>query len=271
MTSAPALREAAIRLLGPCEITADLGTAVAQVTTTSGSSFVIKHHGSRAKHDREVHAYRHWTRALGPAVPELVAADHSARIIITTAIPGQPCPAGATPAVFGQAGALLRRFHDAEPPGDLPWYRSWLQERGRYWSGQARTLLSDSDADLLTSHLAALRSGPAPRGGPCHLDFQPRNWIVGPSGGVWIIDFEHSRIDVSTRDFVRLHFHVWPTRPDLHDAFLDGYGRRLTTAEDELIWHLGALDALTSLARGRQTANEKLTAAGLTTLRQISR
>jgi Ser/Thr protein kinase RdoA (MazF antagonist) len=269
MTIRPALREAAIRLLGTFEVTAIMGTAVARVIAASGAEFVIKQHGSRAKHDREVHAYRHWTRGLGPSAPELVVIDDPAMIIITTALPGEPCPGERTADTFRQAGALLRRFHDMEPPIELPWFRDWVQDRGRHWTGQARTLLSDADTGVVASHLAALCDGPVLRGSPCHLDFQPRNWLVSQSGDVSLIDFEHSRIDLTARDFVRLRFRVWAARPDLQDAFFDGYGRPLTKDEDELVWHLGALDALTALVRGHQTGDQELTASGLATLQQL--
>lgn len=269
MTNTPGLREAAVRLLGTCEVTASMGAAVARVTAGGGAEFIIKQHGSRAKHEREVHAYRHWTRALGPFAPELVAIDDPAMVIITTALPSGSWPGERTAATFRQAGALLRRFHDAEPPIELSWFRDWLQDRGRHWASQARTLLSDAAAETVASHLAALGRGPVLRGSPCHLDFQPRNWLVSQSGDVSLIDFEHSRIDLTARDFVRLRFRIWTARPDLQDAFFDGYGRPLTEAEDELVWHLGALDALTALARGNQTGDQELTASGLATLRQL--
>jgi|HubBroStandDraft_2_1064218.scaffolds.fasta_scaffold12006_2 hypothetical protein len=269
MTITPALHEAAIRLLGACEPSATMGTSVARVTTAIGTEFIVKQHSSRANHDREVHAYRHWTRALGPSAPKLVATHNPAMIIITTALPGEPCPGEGTAAMFRQAGALLRRFHDAELPIEIPWFRGWLQDRGRYWSSHARTLLSGAEVGVVVSHLAALCEGPVLRGSPCHLDFQPRNWLVGQSGNVSLIDYEHSRIDLNVRDFVRLRFRVWRARPDLQDAFFEGYGRLLTEDEDELVWHLGALDALTALARGHQTGDEELTAAGLATLRQL--
>ena len=83
------------------------------------------------------------------------------------------------------------------------------------------------------------------------------------SPGTALIDFEHARSDLPARDLVRLRFRVWPSRPDLRDAFFDGYGRRLTDAEDELIWHLGALDALTALARGHQTGDRARLRPGL--------
>src|SRR5450631_3966230 len=172
MTITPALREAARRMLGPCEVTAIVGTAVARVTVASGE-----------------------------------------KIVITTALPGQPYPGEGTAAIFRQAGALLRRFHDAGPPSELVWFHDWLQDRARYWTSQAGTLLSGADAGVVTSHLAALCEGPVPRGSPCHLDFQPRNWLVNQAGDVSLIDFEHSRIDLTARDFVRLRFRIWAARP----------------------------------------------------------
>ena len=48
------------------------------------------------------------------------------------------------------------------------------------------------------------------------------------AGDVSLIDFEHARINLPARDFVRLRFRIWAARPDLRDAFLDGYGRPLT-------------------------------------------
>jgi Ser/Thr protein kinase RdoA (MazF antagonist) len=256
-------------MLGPCEVTAITGSAVAQVTTARGNKFVVKQHGSQVKHDREVHAYRHWTHVLGSAAPELVAVHAPAKIVITTALPGQPCSGEGTAGISRQAGALLRHFHNAGPPCELAWFHDWFQDRARHWTGQARTLLSDADAGVVASHLAALGEAGVLRGGPCHLDFQPRNWLVSQSGTVSLIDFEHSRIDLPARDLVRLRFRVWPSRPDLRDAFFDGYGRPLSEAEDELVWHLSALDALTALARGHQTGDQQLTTSGLATLQQL--
>ncbi|HEY2265353.1 MAG TPA: NUDIX domain-containing protein [Streptosporangiaceae bacterium] len=99
-------------------------------------------------------------------------------------------------------------------------------------------------------------------GQPCHLDFQPRNWLIGRQGGVSVVDFEHARIDLPARDLVCLRFRLWPGRPDLRDAFLDGYGGPLSPAEDRLTWHLGALDALTAFARGYENADADLVAVG---------
>jgi Phosphotransferase enzyme family len=264
------LPKAAAQLLGqPCKVTAVLAGAVARIATTSGEEFVVKQHLNRPLHEREVHAYRCWTRALGASTPRLVAVDDPAMIIVTSALPGGPGSGDLTPFVHRQAGALLRRFHDAEPPCALTWFRDWLRKRAGHWTSRAAMLLSAADARIIDSHLAALSRMGVPTGGPCHLDFQPRNWLIGRSGDVSLIDFEHARIDLPARDLVRLRFRIWAGRPDLRDAFLDGYGRPLTHAEDQLIWHLGALDALTALARGHENADPELTAAGRTTLRML--
>jgi Ser/Thr protein kinase RdoA (MazF antagonist) len=269
VTTSAVLLQAAKRLLGSCEVTAVLGDAVVRVRDARSQEYVVKQHGSRPKHDREVHAYQHWTAALGPAAPRLIAADSATMTIVITTLPGQPCSGDPTAAMHHQAGALLRRFHDTEPARELPWFSGWLDDRIRHWTSQAKTLLSGEDATVVDSHLAALTMIGVPRGVPCHLDFQPRNWLVDESENLALIDFEHARTDLPARDFVRLRFRVWPSRPDLQDAFFDGYGRRLTDAEDELVRHLGALDALTALARGRQTGDPTLTTSAHTTLGQL--
>ena len=77
---------------------------------------------------------------------------------------------------------------------------------------------------------------------------------------------------------------VWSDRPDdftvcrqglpdrpirIDTLFLGGYGRPPSPAEDRLTWHLGALDALTALARGHENADPELVAIGRDTLRQL--
>lgn len=269
MSVAQSLRETAARLIGPCEVIKVHGSAVARVFAGNGREYVVKKHASRIKHDREVHAYRHWTSVLGASAPELVATDTAALTIITTALPGHQHPGVLTPPAHCRAGALLRCFHDAEPPRQLTWYHDWLRGRSALWIAQARAFFSASELALVTGHLTALQQAAAPTGVPCHLDFQTRNWLLDQAGGLYLIDFEHSRVDFPLRDLVRLRFRVWPTRPYLRDAFLTGYRRDLTEADAEMLRHLGALDALTALARGHKTGDARLIASGYSTLRQL--
>lgn len=270
MTGPVGLRRAATRLLGPCELIAVLAEKVIRVETVPGDEFVVKQHLNRTLHEREVHAYRHWTTALGLSAPVLVAVDDAAMIIVTSALSGaSPRSSDLTPDVYCRAGLLLRRFHEAEPPVTMPGYRDWLRERAAHWASRAAPLLTPDDKTVIRDHLAAIGQADILSGSPCHLDFQPRNWLIGSPGDVSVIDFEHARIDLPARDLVRLRFRTWPGRPDLRDAFLAGYGRPLSSADDRLTWHLGTLDALTALARGHENTDPELVAVGRDTLRQL--
>ena len=65
---------------------------------------MVKQHLNRTLHEREVHAYRHWTTALGPSAPVLIAVDNAAMIIATSALPGaSPETSDLTPDVYRQA------------------------------------------------------------------------------------------------------------------------------------------------------------------------
>ena len=105
--------EVAKRVLGSCEVTAVLGDAVVRVRDARSQEFVVKQHGTRSKHDREVHAYRHWTAALGSSAPRLIAADSAATTVVITTLPGQPCSCDSKAAINHQADVLLRRFQTA--------------------------------------------------------------------------------------------------------------------------------------------------------------
>jgi hypothetical protein len=269
MTALQAALEAAARLMGPCEVMQALGPAVARISARSGEEYVVKKHADRDKHDREVHAYRYWTPALGSSAPRLVAADAPALTIVTTALDARPYPGPLTAAAHHHAGTILRRFHDAAPPRPLPGYRDWLRDRAAYWTARAASFINAADLGNATAHLTALQQAADPDGVPCHLDFQPRNWLLGPAGHLYLVDFEHARTDLPLRDLVRLRFRVWPAHPDLKDAFLNGYGHDLTSSDTETLQHLGALDALTAIARGNQNHDAQLIQYAQSTLRQL--
>ncbi|HEY2265354.1 MAG TPA: hypothetical protein VGI96_22205 [Streptosporangiaceae bacterium] len=125
-------------------MTTVLTEAVIRVKNASRDEFVIKQHRNRAMHEREVHAYRHWTATLGPSAPVFAAVDDAAMIIATSVVPGaSPDPDDLTPDVYRQAGVLLRRFHEAESPAALPWYQDWLRERAAHWASRGRAAADD--------------------------------------------------------------------------------------------------------------------------------
>lgn len=270
-----ALHRFAEQALGPCEVAASPAGSpgsgfVFRIRDSRGREYVAKRHTTASKHAREVHAYRHWAPALGAGTAQLVAADAQTMTILITALPG--CPAGGPGDdryCHRQAGALLRLFHDAEPAQPLPGFQHWLHDRIFWWHQQSASLLSAEDQRVIDHHLTALRALGAPDGGPGHFDFQPRNWVVDRDGTVRVIDFEHARIGLQARDFTRLHFRYWASRPRLRDAFFDGYQRWPTAAEQQAVINCGAIDALTALARGAQTGDSTLVSHGRATLARL--
>lgn len=265
------LRSFAEQILGPCELITPprASECVAWIRDALGRDYVAKCHPSAEKHRREVRAYRCWAPALGTRAARLVSADPATMAILVTALPGHACQGPGDITAHRQAGALLHLLHDAEPPRPLDGFQHWLTSRISWWFERSGSLLRAGDKQAIDQHLAALHALGAPDGGPCHLDYQPRNWLLDQAGTLRVIDFEHARIGLQARDFVRLQFRFWASRPDLRAAFFDGYGRSLTEEENQIIRHCGAIDALTALVRGTEAGDAAMIAHGRATLRQL--
>lgn len=272
----PAMAEFCRAALGPCVVAthpqADHNRHLASVRDERGRGYVAKRHTNQDKHEREVQAYNRWVPVLGELTPQLVATDPDLPAILLTAIPGASASNLGTPgqaSVHRQAGRLLRRLHEAEPAKPLPDFAQGLADRVDWWLGRNPGLLTTDEERLVRRHVAALGELPPPIGVPCHLDYQPRNWLVDATGMLRLIDFEHSRIDAVPRDLVRLEFRYWRKRPDLRDAFLEGYGRPLSETEQRTQRYCAAVDVVTCLARGRETGDHLLAAHAQTTLREL--
>jgi Phosphotransferase enzyme family/Sulfotransferase family len=255
------------------------GSEVLQIRDSHGAEFIVKRHLNRRKYRREVHAYTEWVHALGDRAPRLIAAEPAVPAIIMTLIAGQPAARSATrdPLKPGmeadnhrQAGELLRRLHSAPTGRSVPEPAMTLSQRLAHWLPDARLFLAPEDLDLVsrcTVDLAAADSLPMV---PCHLDYQPANWMIDPSGFLRVIDFEHARLDITIRDLVRLEYRHWTGRPELREAFFDGYGRPLSYQEQALLRACAAIDAVTAVVRGITSKNLALTSHGNRTLRRLS-
>jgi Ser/Thr protein kinase RdoA (MazF antagonist) len=228
------------------------GTVVLRAATATGE-VIVKLHRGLDRHRQEVHAYQHWTPALRGRTPRLLASTEDPPAIVITALPGRTLAEADLPPqreveAHRQAGELLRRLHAAVPSRTEPDMTAWLAERGEYWLALGREIIPARRQAEIRAHLTALSDlGPIPAV-PCHLDYTPRNLLVGQSDQVGVIDFEHARYDLAARDLVRLATRTWPTRRDLEHAFLDGYGP-LDALDHQIIEHCSYLDALTSGVR----------------------
>ena len=80
------------------------------------------------------------------------------------------------------------------------------------------------------------------------------NWLV-TSDGIWsgVIDFEFSYWGVRVADFTRYPDWDWMVRPDLVEAFFDGYGRSFTPQEEQQCLVAYAQYALNAIVWGGRT------------------
>jgi len=229
------------------------GTVVLRATTKSGEVIVKRHRGPE-RHRQELHAYQHWTPALHGRAPRLLAASEDPPAIVITALPGSPlATAGLTAAqeveAHGQAGELLRVLHHSGPAQIEPDITTWLAERGEPWLTLAVDILPAARRAEIRAHLRELAQLGPILAVPCHLDYTPRNLLATDTGQVAVIDFEHARYDLAARDLVRLATRTWPARPDLEEAFLQGYGP-ISDQDLQVIEHCSHLDALTAAVTG---------------------
>ncbi|MFG3301517.1 phosphotransferase enzyme family protein [Micromonospora chersina] len=236
------------------------GTRALRASTGPHGEVIVKAHRSPERHTQEVHAYRTWIPALGDRAPRLLAATDDPPAIVVTALPGVPLTRRlldreAEQEAYRQAGQLLKTLHAAEPPRLEPDWTAWLAERAEYWIHHAGDQIAASYRAEVRARMRALRDlAPLPAM-PCHLDFMPRNMIYSDDGIVGLIDFEHSRYDLTARDLVRLATRVWPRRPDLRTSFLEGYGE-LTATDQAVIRHCVHIDVLTKLPLQHDGAQE---------------
>ncbi|SDG83933.1 Ser/Thr protein kinase RdoA involved in Cpx stress response, MazF antagonist [Sinosporangium album] len=259
------------RHLGP--VTAitriDLPPYVQFLEDASGERSVLKHHSSPVRFETEARAYTAWAPALGDHAPHLIAADPGSQCLLLTAVSGHRPSQGppGSPAerhAHHAAGHVLRLLHQAFPgPHPNSDVSAYLAERMRWWATRAHhaSLITASELHALLRRADEL-DGIVVDSAICHLDYQPRNWIIGPGRDVIAVDFEHTRLDARIRDFARLHHRHWRQAPALRDAFFDGYGHHPSPEEQELLHRFEALEAVTALVRGYETNAPKLVAHG---------
>jgi hypothetical protein len=277
MTDATACHALAQRTLGPITIDpkANLPANIMAFVDSRGRRHLAKRHTSRDRYARELYAYTHWVPAIQYWAPHLITADPDHLILLLTEVPGVPASLvalgdDAEQAVYRAAGSVLRRLHDSAPPEYSHQMAVTLAERTSLWVGRAGALLNAGERRLLLEHADAIAAEPVEIRF-CHLDFQPRNWVIDDQGTVRLIDFEHARLDARIRDIARMAHRYWPQRPDLYHAFIQGYGVLLNEHDRLLLYHFGALEVATALVRGHETDDTELTMQGRALLGWLAR
>ncbi len=246
------------------------GSRVWRLAGPGGGTWYLKRHRGAKFHDREVAAYRSWVPALGARAPRLVAADTAARAVVVTALPGHPLRGmvldAADEAHVQQAGRLVGVLHRSAPERSAA-AATAADKIKRHLDG-ARPYLAAGDEDRVLALARAYADLPKPMLVPTHGDLQYRNVLLDGDGEPLLFDFERSEYNTATRDMVRLS-DTWTGRPDLRAAFLDGYGRALTPAEELRLDCESAFDAVSGIAYGTSHDDPEVTERGHRTLRRL--
>lgn len=277
------LAELAHRTVGDYVAVADRSwprenSVVWEIADSDDRRWFVKQHPTPLFHAREVTAYREWTPALGPLrAPVLRGVDSDARAIVMSGLSGRIIKTLALDVtdereVYRQLGELVRRLHEAVPRQDDLAGVGRVTDRVEEHLRRASGLVDAADAALVRRHAACLADIasllPAM---PSHGDLQPRNVIWdGTRRIVALIDFERAEFSPAVRDLVRLEYGPWDGRPDLREAFLVGYGRRLSDTEEQALACFAAIDAISGLQWGTRHGDGHLVVRARRTLVRLA-
>ncbi|MFA5552093.1 MAG: aminoglycoside phosphotransferase family protein [Trueperaceae bacterium] len=284
-------------LLAARDVSWDHGESEVWALTAEGGRAVVKVHRQARKFRNERAAYTDWLPQLRPrlepgtCVPELLAVhDEHPRALLLGLAEGEPLDARQTTpqleaAVHERAGRFLRSLHgidlhDADP---MPLADAY-ELRLRAWIKRAAGIFPEAVTGAVSSALAETLPFVAGQARvACHRDFTPRNWLVplgdqpdwspaasagerADGGVLTVIDFEHSQPDLYLTDLLRLWVGAWRRRPDLRSSFLKGYGRSLTSAEEEALRGLAAFWAFSTVVWASEHRDGAFERAGWKTL-----
>ncbi|MER5372630.1 aminoglycoside phosphotransferase family protein [Streptomyces sp. NPDC002553] len=255
-----------------------------RVRTHQGEVFV-KLYPSTEKYEREVKGCEHAARALaGTEAPHLLASDPQRPAVVLSALPGRvvrglPLEQAEEQRVHRLAGDLLRRWHDADEPISYREHQRIMESVAAQADEAAMILerlgdqLSPAEQDLVSDAAHDLPDlAPALPLAYRHGDYSPRNWLWDEAAGHHgLIDFEESAPGLAVEDLVWLCGAAWPTRPDLRDAFLTGYGRLLSPTEQRALVLLTARLGVSYLSTGLTKTDRILIDRGRTVLQHMVR
>jgi aminoglycoside phosphotransferase len=249
-------------VMGPVEVMSDHSkvhggheSATCRFRTSIGFCY-LKVHQTLSHWHSEVHAYERWARAFGHFAPTLLAVrDETPLALVISELPGDivegiPLSLVQERAVWRAAGAALVVLHELGPgecfgpclrDGTYAEAPAW--NAGKYLVRQLKSqvehavrgeYINDDELAILHAVFDLIPAFEGEHPVPCHRDYCAANWLVDKQGA-WagVIDFEFARWDVRVADFSRDPNWSWIHRPDLVDAFFEGYGRSLTSIEEQ--------------------------------------
>lgn len=267
-------------------------SSISRLRTSSGFCY-LKVHEQRDTWAQELHGYERWADAFEGFAPSLLGVHEEAPLaLIIGELPGAvlkdvDLPVEQERAVWRSAGQMLAQLHgyaeghffgpcrrDGSPAGEV------FGDAVEYVSSSLeREIEKANQFDYLRENeLAVLRSAQGKSAAfadeppiPCHRDYCPYNWLVDERGE-WcgVIDFEFAHWDIRVADFSRYPDWEWIDRPDLLDAFFEGYGRALTPAEAEQRLVAYAQYALSAITWGMEASYFGFVEEGRQALKELA-
>ena len=285
-------------VVGPFDLVSDesrdhpgLRAASWRLRTPAGDCYV-KAHRDPSHWAQEVHGYERWVPAFGDYAARLLAVrDREPLALVVSALPGgvleeARLSAAQERVVWRTAGRALVALHDlavgecfgpcrrdgtcaGAPIDDAGAYVSsdldvWLER------GVPAGYLDDDEVAIVRAARGLIPAFQGERPVPCHRDYCPANWLI-TGDGAWagVIDLEFAHWDVRVADFARYPGWEWIGRPDLIEAFFEGYGRPLTPAEGQQLLVAHAQYALSAIVWGRDNAYHGFAEEGRQALRHL--
>jgi len=285
--------------LGPCRQLDDrtrqhagARASVLRLQAASGTCY-LKLHRDQLHWASEVHAYARWAPAFGDQAPRLLAVrDEPPLAIVVTAMAGIPLEAARLApaqmqAAWHAAGRALAALHALPAggwfglcqrdgtPAATPFTDACAYVAAQYdgWlaCAEGSDYLSSAERAIVQQAMARIPAFAGEHPVPCHYDYCPANWLVGPDGQFSaVIDFEFARWDLRVTDFSRYPEWEWIAHPDRLDAFFAGYGRRLSVREEDQLLVARVLYALGAIVWGVENAYRGYATEGRHALRHLA-
>ena len=251
-------------------------SATCRLLTPAGYCFLKIHHSSD-HWENEVYAYRHWAGAFRDFAPKLLAVrDREPLALVTSQLSGKileglNLPPDLESSIWKKAGAMLADLHkldmgshfgrcriDGSPAEAFPAHApDYLRMRIRKEIVRAvnGSYIDSSELATLEAAYQLIPAFEGERPTACHRDYCAANWLVDESGE-WegVIDFEFAYWDVRAVDFCRDPNWNWITRPEMMEAFFEGYGFVPSEPEEQQLFVARAEYALSAILWGRDNA-----------------
>lgn len=226
-----------------------------------GTKYTVRRLPDARAYQRETYAHRDVLSALNPtSAPRLVAASHPRLALITTALQGIPVTRTRLTRdsrihTYRSAGALLAELHHARRPTAPSLitahtaFRRTADSTHRLITLIQPSPLSADEHTFVGERLAQLRTAEATEIGFIHGAFTEDAWIRSTSTRrLALADFSASHYAPAVYDLVDIACR-WGNPSPRRTAFFDGYGRRLSAPEHQVLLSLVTLRCATRIVR----------------------